>query len=81
MPPTGVDDRLGCASTVTSDSALKWSNGSRQASHTHIDLHAVEPNRTGSRVSGAPHCGQRTDERDEDRAAGGARGRGGGAMP
>ena len=41
--------------------ALKWSKGSRQALHTHSDLHAVDPKRLSSRVSGDPHCGQRTD--------------------
>ena len=40
---------------------LKWSNGSVQALHTHKDLHAVEPKRLSSRVSGDPHCGQRSD--------------------
>jgi hypothetical protein len=40
--------------------ALKWSNGSRQESHTHSDLHAVDPNRLSSRVSGEPHCGHRS---------------------
>ena len=41
--------------------ALKWSKGSRQLRHTHSDLQAVEPKRLDSRVSGEPHCGQRTD--------------------
>ena len=42
-------------------SALKWSNGSEQERHTHSDLQAVEPKRLVSRVSGLPHCGQRTE--------------------
>src|SRR4051794_35641861 len=41
--------------------ALKWSNGSRHERHTHSDLHAVDPKRLDSRVSGDPHCGHRTD--------------------
>ena len=58
--------------------ALKWSKGSRQALHAHSDLQAVDPNRLSSRVSGEPHCGQRTLSVQRHRA--GPRGCGG-AMP
>src|SRR3954449_242931 len=50
---------------LTSYSALKWSNGSRQALHTHSDLHAVDPNRVSSRVSSDPHCGHLNDRVSE----------------
>ena len=80
MPAPGVDDRRRRGRQQSLRCALKWSNGSRQASHTHSDLHAVDPNRDSSRVSGRPHCGQRTDSVTRDRPAGDARASGG-AMP
>src|SRR5512144_2225028 len=55
---------------------LKWSKGSRQALQTHSDLHAVDPKRESSRVSGDPHWGQRS-ERVSGTGAPGARGSGG----
>jgi len=50
-------------------SALKCSNGSRHASHTHRALHAVEPNRLRSRVRSDPHRGHRTDSARATRVA------------
>ena len=55
---------------------LKWSNGSRQDRQTHSDLQAVEPNRLDSRVSGLPHCGQRTVRASGTGPSSGAAGRG-----
>src|SRR3954465_7257158 len=40
--------------------ALKWSNGSRHARQTHSDLHAVDPKRLSSWVSGEPQWVHRT---------------------
>src|SRR5690606_1259760 len=57
-----VHDRASCLAggSARGHSAFTWSNGSWQAEHVHSALHAVEPNRDSSLVSGEPHCGHRT---------------------